>query len=283
MKKITISTTIVFLLLFSQSYSYAKMYKWVDKDGITQFSAFPPDNINDDFQTLSINSKGSSNPKDHINGVWLASKDNYNYKLSIFEKGVRFERRQYGSNKYPQVVFTGSWILNGKKLEFNYTSHLNKKIQGKKDLFFITKISENKLVLINNKTNVKIRYHREGSKSIENLSPTMKKLLGKWTGASVKHHITFNDNGSFYIDGLFNNGFSRMYDGDWEYNDPQLLFHFKADFAIPSGSMSKSGKTETYFVKTLTDVSLIIKSKKSGAIKSFRRKKKEKWKNRRTP
>jgi hypothetical protein len=282
MNKLIIITIALIVSFFIQALSYAKIYRWVDKDGVTQFSTFPPDNINENFQTFSVKSKSSGKPSDYINGIWLASKDNYDYVLSIHKKGINLSRNKYGNKGYGHNVFQGSWTLSGKKFEIKYLSHNKSDNRGKKDLFYISKITENSLTLINNKTNSKTRYHRKDSRSSADLSPLMKKLVGKWTGANVKHHISFHDDGRFYIEGQFNNQFGRMYNGDWEYNDPQLLFHFKADLAVPTGRMSKSGKTETYVVKTLTDVSLIIKSNINGSIKSFIRKKKKKWKNLRT-
>jgi len=51
------------------------MYKWVDEDGVTQFSTFPPANIKKDFQTLSSNRITKTPVSDHIKGIWLFDKN----------------------------------------------------------------------------------------------------------------------------------------------------------------------------------------------------------------
>ena len=88
MLKITIQVLIIYLAF--QPFAHAKMYKWVDKEGVTQFSTFPPENIEEDFQTLSSKKNPNIPTSQYIIGTWFYNKNNKKYKIIISKGGLNF-------------------------------------------------------------------------------------------------------------------------------------------------------------------------------------------------
>lgn len=275
-------TSILLLYFALQPLAYSKMYKWVDEEGVTQFSTFPPANVKKEYQTLSSKSHTKKPLSEYINGLWLYQENNKNYEMPINSLGISInEVTRNNKTNSTKLIMNASWTLSGKILDLKYKKHKNKKLEGTSETFFIVKIDDSELILINDKTNKRIRYRRKGYKkeSLIEHSPLMQKLVGYWTGATEKHDIQFINNGTFIISGTLNRYWTKMYQGDWEYTDPQLLFKFTIDNAIPNGRMSKTGKTEKYRVQELTEDRLQIQSDKTGNVKTFLRKKTKKKSN----
>ncbi len=266
--------SILIIGLLINSTALAKMYKWVDEDGVTQFSTFPPVNTKKDYQTLSSGSQSKKNIKQYIKGIWKYKKNNQYYKMTINDSGIRIsEQSDNSASASHKSIMQASWKLSGKTLTLKYKNHKNSTLIGTKEVFFVVKINETDLTLISNKTNTTTQYQRNNNQNMTLLhhSPLMKKLLGEWTGSTEKNSIHFNNNGTFIISGYLEKKWTKMYAGDWEYSDPDILFHFDTDKVIPSGRVSKIGKTERYRVIKLTNDSLHIRSIKTGNIKKYLR------------
>jgi len=255
--------------------SHAKMYKWVDKDGVTQFSTFPPDNIDDDYQTLSSNKSLNLPVAKYIIGNWIYHKNNKKFKIIISNNRINFY--EFLNNSQSVALRSkASWSLSGKILSLRYSKLRKVKLKLKREKLIIAKINDNELVLINNNTNKKIRAKRNNyqQESLIKKSPLIQKIIGYWNGITDRHNIKFNKNGTFSITGLLKRRSTVVYKGTWEYSDPKLIFNFEIDKLIPNGRMSKIGKAEIYSVKKLADDSLVIRSHKTGKIKKYLRKKK---------
>lgn len=254
---------------------HAKMYKWVDEEGVTQFSTFPPSNIKKDFQTISTSRKTKKPISENIKGIWLYQEFSQHYQLIINTVGMSINKVIQG--KVKKNIMRASWTLSDKILTVQYKKHKKINKQGTNEKFFVVKATESKLVLVSNITNKKIQYKRKGfqKSSFIKISPSMQKLVGDWKGATEKNDISFSESGKFTIKGMLKRYYTTLYQGQWEYNDPELLFHFKIDNVIPAGRLSKSDKTEQYSVKVLTDDTLQIKSYKTGKTKNYLRPKKK--------
>ncbi len=265
---------ILFCFIASQKPALSKMYKWVDDDGVTQFSNFPPHNVKKDFQTLSSSSNTKNNISDNIKGIWLYQQHSKNYQLNINFKGVSINEIING--KIQKNIIRASWKLSGKILTLSYNIHKKINKQGTNETFFVVKATGSELILVSDLTNTKIHYSRKGyrKESFIKISPSMQKIVGYWKGATEKNDINFSDAGIFTIKGMTKRYYTTLYQGEWEYNEPELLFHFKMDKVIPGGRLSKTNKTEKYFVTILTDDSLQIRSNKTGKIKKYLRTKK---------
>ncbi len=265
---------LIALSLVINSTALAKMYKWVDENGVTQFSTFPPANTKKDYQTLSSASQSKKNVKQYIKGIWQYQKNNQHYKMTINDSGINLsELSDNATSANYKSIMRASWKLSGKTLTLKYKNHKNSALIGTSEVFFVVKINETDLTLISNKTNTKTQYQRNNSQNMALLqhSPLMQQLVGHWTGSTEKNDIQFSNNGTFTISGYLEKKWAKMYTGDWEYNDPDILFHFESDKVIPSGRISKIGKTERYRIVKLTNDSLHIRSIKTGTIKKYLR------------
>jgi hypothetical protein len=248
----------------------AKVYKWVDEDGVTQFSTFPPADINKDFKTVKTSNHNTVSIQDNIPGTWLYQKDNNNYELTVKSKEISISKIR--KNRKIKVM-TASWILEGKVLTLKYKTYKYYNKVGKSEKFFVSKITKNVLILVSDKTNERIQYQREGTQknSLFSHSPLLQKLIGYWKGTTIEQDIKFNENGSFIIKGNSKKYKFKMYEGNWNYDDPKLLFNFKIDLATPKEGITKAGKTEIYLVKKLTKNELHIRSKKTGQVNKYTR------------
>ena len=149
LKRLLLSLAI--LVLTMTSVWAGKIYKWVDKQGVTQFSTFPPLVQKADQPVTTV--KGLSTPggsgrlsKEDLYGVWFIIENRKKHTLT-FSKDSFVYRLQESKTAWG-LASSGKWRLDGGILELNYTRHKDKNKQGTKEQFFVKKADQYSLTLI---------------------------------------------------------------------------------------------------------------------------------------
>ncbi len=113
-------------LIFISSISFAEVYKWVDKDGNTKFSQFPPKDVQIESEELTVaqNHSPSLNlSEEQIIGHWRCiNADGDKFDLTINKDhtlSVSLNGTYYGE-------MHGRWKLQGTKMNTTMSGYLEK-------------------------------------------------------------------------------------------------------------------------------------------------------------
>ena len=142
---------IVFMLSFvlMQNSFAAKIYKWKDENGVLQFSTTPPLDNKKKVENIGSTHKKVKIPiEEAILGDWkLTNNDGMHKAVHIKSRYIRFYYRK--DNNTRSVGKSGKYVLNGKTIEVEYKSHDDKLKIGQKENFFVRKVSDKQLMLVN--------------------------------------------------------------------------------------------------------------------------------------
>ena len=220
---------IVFMLTFllMQNCFAAKIYKWKDENGVLQFSTTPPLDSSKKIQKVGSTHKKVKAPlEEAILGDWkLTNNDGLHSAVHIKSRYIRFYYKK--DRDTPSVGKSGKYILNGKTIEVEYQSHDDKSMVGQKENYFVRRISEKKITLVNVTERKSITYFKDAfGKSNEGLTSKAKMLIGTWESKIYDRTITFK--GTDFSVKEKRKNYRKLVEvmrGSWEYKDPYILFN----------------------------------------------------------
>lgn len=130
--------------------SSAQVYKWVDAEGNTKFSQFPPEDVNIKSEELAVTSQHSRSveiSEEQLFGTWSCkSSDGNTFKITFTENHT-MSMILKGKN---DGMMSGTWSLQGSKLNNTLSGYLEKNnqrkyIQGVSGYEIFTSVSETSL------------------------------------------------------------------------------------------------------------------------------------------
>ena len=220
---------VVFMLTFllMQNCFAAKIYKWKDENGVLQFSTTPPLDSNKKVQKIGSTHKKVKKPlEESILAKWKATNNEGMHKsVDIRSRYIRFYHKK--DRDTTSESKSGGYVLNGKTIEVEYKSHDDISMIGKKENYFVRRVSDKQLTLVNVSEKKSTTYFKDAfGKSSEGLTSKAKMLLGTWESKIYDRTITFKGT-DFYIKEK-RNGYRKLVEvikGSWEYKDPYIVFN----------------------------------------------------------
>ena len=234
-------TILVLFFLTVSNASAGKIYKWIDEQGVTQFSTYPPLVQKKDQPVTTLRgttgsgSSGVLQPED-LGGGWFTIENQK--KRTLYFKKDRFTSMYQTNRTSWESVATGKWRLDGGVLELHYLTHRDKAKKGKTEKFYIKKVNENVLTIIAQQGNQRWQYRRDSkyTTSRKPVSRIAQELTGNWqkVGASDTLHFSSTD---FVISGKRKKNIgTRIYDsvgrkfsGRWQVDDPYIELEIVLD------------------------------------------------------
>lgn len=228
----------------------AKVYKWVDENGVMQFSTQPPlEQQKKQFEEVNIGN--DSKNKASI----------YDFHWYMFDRGIK-HTLVLSKDRYSLLKMGGSrnthnfgkLIAEGKTLTVEYQSHEDNTKKGSKEIFYVAGVTDTRLVLVSDLTGKRYEYIKDSDAGGYNeLTSSEENLLGNWKGIAGSDSIRFTDK-QFIIRGRTRHGSGNFkywarterYRGKWSFDDPYLnlevhddLVHLKEDIPTKVGKQLK--------------------------------------------
>lgn len=218
-----------------------KIYKWVDEDGVTQFSTYPPLVQKDNQPVTTVKGLGTAASSTGVSnedllGVWFIIDKRKKHTMTFYEDSFAY-RPQEGKTSWG-LESTGEWKLDGGIVELHYKSHKDKAKKGSKDKFFVKKTDEYSLTLISEKSNKRFNFRKDTDllKSDKAISRLAQNMVGFWTGVGGGDSVSFT-NETFEIIGKRKEKFSSniyeavriKYKGRWSVDDPYIYLEITLD------------------------------------------------------
>lgn len=241
----TLKILSVILLLLALPISQAragKIYKWVDENGVTQFSTYPPLVLKDSqpvttVQGLSTGGGSTDINEDSLQGVWFVIDRGKKHTMT-FHKATFVYRPQESATGWG-LASSGTWKLDGGIIEFTYNTHEDKNKRGTKEEFFVKQADEFSLTLISREGNKRFNFRKDTDilKADKAVSRVAQELMGYWTGLGGGDSIYFS-NEVFELKGKRKEdggsvksyeAFGTKYKGRWHVDDPYINLEVTLD------------------------------------------------------
>jgi len=218
-----------------------KIYKWVDADGVTQFSTYPPLVQKDSQPVTTVKGLGTAASSAGVSeadllGVWFIIDKRKKHTMTFYKDSFTY-RPQEGKTSWG-LESSGKWKLDGGILELHYKSHKDKTKKDSKEQFFVKKTDEYSLVLIAEKSNKRFNFRKDTDvlKFDKAISRLAQNMLGFWAGVGGGDSISFS-NETFEIIGKRKEKFSSniyeavrtKYKGRWSVDDPYISLEITFD------------------------------------------------------
>ncbi|MCP5205850.1 MAG: DUF4124 domain-containing protein [Hahellaceae bacterium] len=258
-------------LIAPLSVSAAKMFKWVDENGVTHFGSTPPppQKIKENKVEVEELSTPGSDKKEsssdyRIRGEWWAAKDTRaTLKLKLSYDDFEFSENFVGSYGITKANFaSGKYKLSNDVLELTYFEHQGEpeKLDTTEN-YEVTYLDDTKLVIVQDFVK-KLTFKRQRQTDSTDFS---RELKGEWSDQKGQKYKF--DHGTFIMYFPNNNNHTRQI-GNWEWQDPELTLDFIADYGDPIDNnigrmhrwiIQKRSYQEMVFVDQGTGSTLILK------------------------
>ena len=248
-----------------------KIYKWVDENGVSQFSTYPPLNQQSDRKvtTLRLDS-GATNPSkfscDRLCGVWIHITHKKVNRLTITKDGFNYQPED--KNATWKEAKGGEWKLDGDTLEVSYSKHQVKSKIGGKENFFVKMPTPETLILIPSNDGKRVIFQQEHnfSKPEGGRSGIEQEFIGTWKSIRGMDgdSITFT-NKKFTVYGRITKGGGERayeitdtkYQGLWHVEDPYITLQITIDNVYKSiDKYSLVGSAWRWIILSKTDALL---------------------------
>ena len=122
---------LLFLLVCISSNVFAQVYTWVDENGNTQYSQFPPNDSQVDAEVLNIPTEPSVSVEisaEQLLGEWRCTSSDGNTFVITFNENLTLSMTLTGKIK---GEMQGTWQLDGVKMHNTLSGYLEKNKQRK--------------------------------------------------------------------------------------------------------------------------------------------------------
>lgn len=259
-----------------------KIYKWVDENGITQFSTYPPlvQKKNQPVTTvkgLTTSPSTTGVTAEDLQYVWFIIENRTKNTLT-FSKDV-FTYRPQTSKTSMGLTSAGKWKLDGGVLELTYTQHKDKSKKDSKERFYIKMQDEYSLTLISENGNKRLSFRRDTDllKSDKAISRLAQNMMGFWQGVGDSDSINFS-NETFEITGkrkekVSINTYERVgtkYRGRWSVDDPYINLEVTLDEVYKLENwVSEVGQQWRWLIVKKSPEMLTVRDTKTRRLKKF--------------
>lgn len=251
--------------------SAAKLFKWVDENGVTHFGSAPPppqkikeSNVEVEVLSTPGSEKKESSADYRIRGEWWAAKDartTIRFKISYddFELSENFVGG-YGITK--ANFASGKYKLNNDVLALTYFEHQGEpeKLDTTEN-YEVTYLDETKLVIVQDFVK-KMTFKRQRQTDSTDFS---RELKGEWSDQKGQKYKF--DHGTFAIY-LPNNNHSRQF-GNWDWQDPEITLDFVADYLHPVDN--NSGRMQRWIIQKRSYQEMIFVDQGDGTTQILKR------------
>ena len=254
--------------------SAAKIYKWVDDKGIIQFTSTPPlKNKEIDVVGLTNKTKKKS-VEEAIRGTWECINENKDISVSIDSRRIRFHFKDKSSGDKESM--SGKYELKGKLLEVEYKTHPKIEKVGKVENYFINRVNDKELILVQLASNEKYTYRKDDSyaRNKKVLNKSAMRLVGRWESLTNDRSIEFKG-GNFTINEKVKvrNYWTRKQTktGFWQYNDPYIDLTINRERELAKSIMSRVNRKVRFYIIDLDEMKLNVRNEYSQIERFYKK------------
>ena len=205
-----------------------------------------------------------------ILGDWkLTNNDGMHKAVHIKSRYIRCYYRK--DNNTHSVGKSGKYVLNGNTIEVEYKNHADKLKVGQKENFFVRKVSDKQLMLVNVAERKSTTYFNDNfGESSKGLTPKAKRLLGTWESKIYDRTITFVGT-DFYIKEKLK-GYRKLKEvlkGSWEYKDPYIVFNINKEKESGRTRLLDVKRSMSYYILNVTENTLRIRDENKSVEEFF--------------
>jgi hypothetical protein len=267
---------------FSRPAFSAKIYKWVDEHGVTQFSTHPPmkqkpGQVVTTVKGIGTASRQGSLSREDLLGTWFTIENRKKHTLSFYKSSFNY-RPQLSKTAWG-LASAGTWKVNDGMLELTYSQHNDKSKKGTTEQFFVKKNDDYNLTLIAKEGNRRVSFRKDtdelrGQKAISRLA---QELIGYWQGVGDGDSIQFS-NETFELIGKRKKKFSTniydavdtKYKGRWSVDDPYINLEITLDEVYELEKIrSKVGQQWRWVIVKHDTDTLTVRDTQTRRLKRF--------------
>ena len=258
-------------VVLSTPVSAAKIYKWVDDKGVVQFTSTPPEKSNK-VDVVGLTNKKKKKPvQEAIRGTWECINDDQDISVRIDSRGIRFRFKDKDSGESKSM--SGIYELKGKLLEVGYKTHPKIEKVGKIEKYFINRVNEQELILIQLGSNKKFTYRKDDSYSRTKkiLNKSAMRLVGGWESLTNDRAIEFKGSNFTIKEKVKVKHYwtrKKTKTGFWRYNDPYIDFTINREREVGKNTMSRVNMKIRFYIINLDEMKLKVRNEYSQ-IESF--------------
>lgn len=258
-------------VVLSAPVSAAKIYKWVDDNGVIQFTSTPPEKNNKVDVVGSTNKKKKKPLEEAIKGTWECINDDQDISVTIDSRGIRFLFKDKNSGERKSM--SGIYELKGKLLEVGYKTHSKIEKVGKVENYFVNRANDQELILIQQGSNKKFIYRKDDSyaRNKKVLNKSAMRLVGRWESLTNDREIEFKGSNFTIKEKVKVRNYwtrKKTQTGFWKYNDPYIDLTINREREVGKRNMSRVNRKIRFYIMDIDEMKLKIRNEYSR-IESF--------------
>lgn len=242
----------------------AQVYKWVDADGVVQYTTTPPPKSAASAKQMRIGAIEAVDVAQTLReNRWSISREGGLERLSFRNTG--FERNfSVGGAGGGYEKASGEWSLTGRVLVLRATAHSDPARVGQTERLVINRIDTYQMELIDEAGRKYLYQSANQPQTVR--SEKSRQLEGEWYTADRLYTYYFGPSGDFTIRHRKTNGGEKeIGQGRWVYSDPALTLHYRLHRPLEAG-VNRTGSEQRLVAVNLGETSVELREPRNGEV-----------------